>query len=188
MLGTPPKAFPFRGQSPPFLTTAWETYELERKIHRCWFMFWCHGCRVISNFAFSFAIISILTGITTLFNTGLTYGGTISMVYGWLIVGFFTMFVGLAMGEICSAFPTSGGLYYWSSQLAGPEWGPFASWITGWYAISHASKRIVLQLCHCVVFSFVIVSVWERIRYVGIMWSFLLDLIYIWVVHGKACS
>jgi amino acid permease len=116
-----------------------------------------HGCRVISNFAFSFAIISILTGITTLFNTGLTYGGTISMVYGWLIVGFFTMFVGLAMGEICSAFPTSGGLYYWSSQLAGPEWGPFASWITGWYAISHASKRRVLQICHFVVYSFVTV-------------------------------
>jgi amino acid transporter len=89
---------------------------------------------VLSNFAFSFAIISILTGITTLFNTGLTYGGTISMVYGWLIVGGFTLFVGASMAEICSAFPTSGGLYYWSSQLAGPRWGPFASWITGWYA------------------------------------------------------
>ncbi|KAG0630375.1 hypothetical protein M758_1G174100 [Ceratodon purpureus] len=90
---------------------------------------------VLSNFAFSFAIISILTGITTLFNTGLTYGGTISMVYGWLIVGVFTLFVGASMAEICSAFPTSGGLYYWSSQLAGPRWGPFASWITGWYNV-----------------------------------------------------
>ncbi|XP_073388875.1 amino-acid permease BAT1 homolog isoform X2 [Physcomitrium patens] len=90
---------------------------------------------VLSNFAFSFAIISILTGITTLFNTGLNYGGTVSMVYGWLIVGVFTLFVGASMAEICSAFPTSGGLYYWSSQLAGPRWGPFASWITGWYNV-----------------------------------------------------
>lgn len=56
------------------------------------------------------------------------------MVYGWLIVGVFTLFVGAAMAEICSAFPTSGGLYYWSSQLAGQRWGPFASWMTGWYA------------------------------------------------------
>ena len=55
------------------------------------------------------------------------------MVYGWLLVGPFTVVVGLSMAEICSAFLTSGGLYYWSSQLAGPEWGPFASWFTGWY-------------------------------------------------------
>lgn len=28
--------------------------------------------------------------------------------------------------------PTSGGLYYASAVLAGPRWGPFASWVTGW--------------------------------------------------------
>ncbi|XP_057844704.1 amino-acid permease BAT1 homolog isoform X1 [Cryptomeria japonica] len=90
---------------------------------------------VLSNFALSFSIISILTGITTLYNTGLTYGGPVTMVYGWLIAGFFTMFVGLSMAEICSSYPTSGGLYYWSAMLAGKNWGPFASWITGWFNI-----------------------------------------------------
>ncbi|CAM6112731.1 unnamed protein product [Calypogeia fissa] len=88
---------------------------------------------MVSNFAFSFAIISIMTGVTTLYNTGLTYGGTISIVYGWLLAGFFNCFVALSMGEICSAFPTSGGLYYWSYALSGPKWGPFASWMTGWF-------------------------------------------------------
>ncbi|KAF5945526.1 hypothetical protein HYC85_015754 [Camellia sinensis] len=43
------------------------------------------------------------------------------------------MFVGLSMAEICSSYPTSGGLYYWSAKLAGPKWAPFASWITGWF-------------------------------------------------------
>lgn len=90
------------------------------------------GCRVISNFAFSFSIISVLTGVTTLYNTGLTFGGPVVMVYGWLIAGVFTMFVGLSMAEICSSYPTSGGLYYWSAKLAGPNWAPFASWMTGW--------------------------------------------------------
>lgn len=88
---------------------------------------------MLSNFAFSFSIISVLTGVTTLYNNGLTYGGPATMVYGWLIAGLFTMTVGLAMAEICSSFPTSGGLYYWSAKLAGPEWAPFASWMTGWY-------------------------------------------------------
>ncbi|CAN1297068.1 Amino-acid permease BAT1 [Linum perenne] len=90
---------------------------------------------VFSNFAFSFAIISVLTGITTLYNTGLKFGGPVSLLYGWFMAGFFTMFVGSAMGEICSAYPTSGGLYYWSAMLAGPSWAPFASWITGWFNI-----------------------------------------------------
>jgi len=51
---------------------------------------------------------------------------------GWLIVGFFALLVGMAMGEICSAYPTAGGLYYWSAKLArknGPRW----AWFTGWF-------------------------------------------------------
>ena len=39
------------------------------------------------------------------------------------------IFVGLAMAELASAFPTAGGLYYWSSKLRGPGWG----WYTGWF-------------------------------------------------------
>ncbi|KAI3997527.1 hypothetical protein MKX01_008134 [Papaver californicum] len=51
----------------------------------------------------------------------------------WLVAGFFTMFVGLSMAEICSSYSTSGGLYYWSAKLAGPSWAPFASWLTCWF-------------------------------------------------------
>ncbi|XP_031499338.1 amino-acid permease BAT1 homolog [Nymphaea colorata] len=90
---------------------------------------------MISNFAFSFSIISALTGITTLYNTGLKFGGPVALTYGWFITGFFTMFVGLSMAEICSAYPTSGGLYYWSARLSGKDWAPFASWLTGWFNI-----------------------------------------------------
>ncbi|KAF9594102.1 hypothetical protein IFM89_027405 [Coptis chinensis] len=90
---------------------------------------------VFSNFAISFSIISVLTGVTTLYNTGLRFGGSIVMVYGWFIAGFFTLIVGYSMAEICSSFPTSGGLYYWSAKLAGPKWAPFASWLTGWFNI-----------------------------------------------------
>ncbi|CAA2934595.1 amino-acid permease BAT1 homolog isoform X1 [Olea europaea subsp. europaea] len=67
-----------------------------------------HDLSVLSNFAFSFSIISMLTGVTTLYNTGLTFGGLVSMVYGWLLAGCFTMFVGLSMAKICSSYPTSG--------------------------------------------------------------------------------
>ena len=35
-------------------------------------------------------------------------------------------------GEICSAYPTAGGLYYWSAKLARNN-GELWSWFTGWF-------------------------------------------------------
>ncbi|KAG4205361.1 hypothetical protein ERO13_A04G099600v2 [Gossypium hirsutum] len=89
----------------------------------------------IANFSVTFSIISVITGLTTMYSTGLTFGGPVTMVYGWPIVGVLTMIVGLAMAEICSAYPTSGGLYFWSARLCGNEWGPVVSWFTGWFNI-----------------------------------------------------
>ena len=60
-------------------------------------------------------------------------GGPIALLYGWLITGIFTLCIGLSLAEICSAYPTAGGLYYWSAKLAGPKWGAFAAWNTAWF-------------------------------------------------------
>jgi amino acid transporter len=35
------------------------------------------------------------------------------------------------MAELASAYPTSGGMYYWQYKLAGERWGPLACWLTG---------------------------------------------------------
>lgn len=54
------------------------------------------------------------------------------MVWGWMIAMIGIQCVACSMAELCSAMPTSGGLYYASAVLAPPGWGPFAAWITGW--------------------------------------------------------
>src|SRR5215469_13050986 len=86
-----------------------------------------------SNFAVSFTIISILSGCLTLYGYGMATGGPAVIVWGWPFVGIMTLFVGLAMAEVCSSFPTAGGLYYWSAKLAKPEHAPVWSWFTGWF-------------------------------------------------------
>lgn len=88
---------------------------------------------LIHNFGVSFSIISVITGITTLFPYGLNTGGPGVIANGWLIVAFFTMFVGLGMAEIVSAIPSAGGPYFWAAILARKKWAPFASWVTGWF-------------------------------------------------------
>ena len=85
-----------------------------------------------TNFAVSFTIISILSGCLTLYGTGLNSGGPVIITWGWPFVGVMTLFVGLAMAEVCSSFPTAGGLYYWSAKLA-PSNPAAWSWFTGWF-------------------------------------------------------
>jgi amino acid permease (GABA permease) len=85
-----------------------------------------------SNFAVSFTIISILSGCLTLYYFGMNEGGPVVIVWGWPFVGIMTLFVGMAMAEVTSSYPTAGGLYYFAAKLArtnGPTW----SWFTGWF-------------------------------------------------------
>ncbi|KAL1305060.1 hypothetical protein AAFC00_001998 [Neodothiora populina] len=89
---------------------------------------------LLHNFGVSFSIISVITGITTLFSYGLTTGGPGVMAVGWIITSFMTMFVGLGMAEVVSAHPTSGGPYFWAAMLApNDRYAAFFSWITGWF-------------------------------------------------------
>ena len=85
-----------------------------------------------SNFAVSFTIISILSGCLTLYGFGMNTGGPAVIVWGWPFVGIMTMFVGLAMAEVCSSYPTAGGLYYWAAKIA-PKNGAAWAWFTGWF-------------------------------------------------------
>jgi amino acid transporter len=87
------------------------------------------GMGGFSNFAISFSIISILTGAVTLFDYGLSMGGPLEMTLGWPIATLGTLFVALSMAELCSALPTSGGMYHWAAELGGPMWAWFAAWL-----------------------------------------------------------
>ena len=82
-----------------------------------------------SNFAISFTIISILAGCLTSYYIAFNNGGPVAITWGWLLVGVFCILVAMAMGEIASAMPTAGALYFWASKLGGPAWG----WFTGWF-------------------------------------------------------
>ncbi len=82
-----------------------------------------------STFAISFTIISIITGVFTLYDYGLRMGGPLEMTLGWPIVSLGSLLVAMSMGELCSAIPTSGGTYHWSAELGGPTW----AWFTAWF-------------------------------------------------------
>lgn len=85
-----------------------------------------------TTFAVSFAVMGLLPSIATTMWYGIGYAGPAANTWGWIVSVIFIMCVASSMAELASSMPTSGGLYYASAVLAGPKFGPFASWITGW--------------------------------------------------------
>lgn len=81
------------------------------------------------NFAVSFSIISVLTGAVLLYGYGLKLAGPAINTVGWPIVGLLTLTVAASMAEITSAWPTAGGLYFWSFRLGGRGTGWTVAWL-----------------------------------------------------------
>jgi amino acid transporter len=93
----------------------------KQELNRAWSGF--------QNFAISFTIISILAGCFTTYYQAWNNGGPVAISWGWPIISVFILIIALCMAELVSAFPTAGGIYWWSSKLGGPAWG----WFTGWF-------------------------------------------------------
>jgi len=81
-----------------------------------------------SNFAVSFSIISVLTGAVLLYGYGLKLSGPIINTVGWPVVSLLTLSVAASMAEITSAWPTAGGLYFWTFRLGGRG----TAWLVAW--------------------------------------------------------
>jgi amino acid transporter len=93
----------------------------KQELHRSWSGF--------SNFAISFSIISILAGCFTTFGQAWNNGGPIAISIGWPIISAFILVIGLCMSELVSAYPTSGGIYWWASKLGGVKAGYYTGWL-----------------------------------------------------------
>jgi len=82
-----------------------------------------------SNFAISFSIISILAGCFTTFGQAWNNGGPIAISWGWPIISLLILVIGLTLSELVSAYPTSGGIYWWASKMGGPAAGFYTGWL-----------------------------------------------------------
>ncbi len=93
----------------------------KQELNRSWSSF--------SNFAISFSIISILAGCFTTFGQAWNNGGPIAISWGWPIISTFILIIGFTMSELVSAYPTSGGIYWWASKMGGPAAGFYTGWL-----------------------------------------------------------
>ncbi len=98
----------------------------------------------LTNYGMTLSALSISASVTPILAYGLKTGGPIVMVWGWIVVSLFTLCIGLGMAEICSAFPTAGGLYYWTAILVPERYKAMVSWFTGWFNLMGQLTAVAL--------------------------------------------
>ncbi|KAI9250050.1 amino acid/polyamine transporter I [Sporodiniella umbellata] len=110
-------------------------------------------------------------------------GGSIAIIWGWILVSFFTFGVGLSLAEICSAYPVTGGLYIWVSRLAPPQWVPVMCWLTGWCNWLGLTVAITSADLGLAQFMASIIGIRDPDYNAGIYWQYGIFLV-IAVIHG----
>lgn len=90
---------------------------------------------MLSVLGLSFAIMAVPYGLSTTFYITLSNGQSVTILWGWVLLSFLSTAIAASLAEICSVYPTAGGVYYWSAIISSPEWAPIASWITGWLTL-----------------------------------------------------
>lgn len=90
---------------------------------------------VTSIIGIGFTLMGIPFGLSSTLWILLVDGGNVTMLYGWLIVGFFSFCVVLSLCEIIAKFPTAGGVYHFSAILSNEKYSIVSSWFTGWFLL-----------------------------------------------------
>lgn len=99
----------------------------------------CHAAELNRKFsiwsliAVSFSMTNSWFGLSIALITGINSGGPVLLVYGLIITALVSVAVAITLGEMASAYPDSGGQYFWTKQLAPTRHAAWSSYLTGWF-------------------------------------------------------
>ncbi|KAH7912918.1 amino acid/polyamine transporter I [Hygrophoropsis aurantiaca] len=83
-------------------------------------------------FGVAFSIIGLVPSIASVLFNAIPNGGAVSVVWGWAIASVLILCIAMALAELASAAPTSGGMYYWTYSLSSPRCRTLLCWIVGY--------------------------------------------------------
>ena len=145
-----------------------------------------------SMLALAFSVLGTWTTFAQDLASGLTNGGSITILWGLCLVTFCNICVAVSLGELCSAMPTALGQAYWIHRLVATPLGRFISymcaWINmfGWWALT--ASQIAFMTNFTLAIKLIFDENWEGaskgwlqfVIYVGITFLFT-------VINSVAC-
>ncbi|CAF3924510.1 unnamed protein product [Adineta steineri] len=86
----------------------------------------------LSAFGQAWGTIGLAPGIAGTLVFALGSGGSVASVWTWIVGCLFQIPVALALGEMGSSMPTSGGVYYWVAKLTPAKYRPLLCWFSAY--------------------------------------------------------
>lgn len=86
---------------------------------------------MIEVFGIAFSIMGLLPSIASTLSFSIP-AGPAGMVWGWFAASMFIFVVGVAMADLGSSMPTSGGLYWWTHYFSAPKYKNPLSFLVGY--------------------------------------------------------
>jgi choline transport protein len=101
-----------------------------------------------------FGLTNSWFGISASLVTSISSGGPLMIVYGILIIAVVSSFIGITLSELVSAYPNSGGQYYWTLVLAPKKYSRFWAYMCGalaWAGSVFSSTSTSLSIAQVIV-------------------------------------
>ncbi|KAK5769350.1 polyamine transporter tpo5 [Elasticomyces elasticus] len=86
----------------------------------------------LSTLSYAISIMGVLGSVPASYAPPLLSGGPATAIWTWFIGSFLSMTIALSVAELCSAYPTAGGMYFVTKFVVPEKHVPLASWIIGW--------------------------------------------------------
>ncbi|KAJ5812682.1 hypothetical protein N7474_008983 [Penicillium riverlandense] len=115
---------------------------------------------VISLICFGFSLSSSWAALSLSSVIAIIQGGTVTLLYGTIVVALPYLCTGLTLAELISVYPTAGGQYHFAYILAPARWRKSLSYISGlaslcaWFSISAGTFLITAEIIIALVIQF----------------------------------
>ena len=101
-----------------------------------------------------FSLTNSWFGISASLVTGISSRGPLLILYGIIIIACISVAIGITLSELASAFPNSGGQYYWTIRLAPNRYARFWAYLCGalaWAGAVFTTASVTLSIASAVV-------------------------------------
>ncbi|KAK3682021.1 hypothetical protein LTR37_020647 [Vermiconidia calcicola] len=90
---------------------------------------------LVSMIGFSCTIMITWEAMLFVYQYGMISGGPLGSIIGYIFCWVGYTLVALCLGELNSIYPTAGGQYHWTCELAPTRWRRPLSYMTGWVLV-----------------------------------------------------
>ncbi|GAA6022667.1 hypothetical protein JCM10207_008574 [Rhodosporidiobolus poonsookiae] len=150
--------------------------------------------KVFSTFqilSLGYSVCNSWVGVAGALTIGLSQGGPVLLIYGFILMGFIILCVGLSLSELASVYPHAGGQYVYAAMLAPASSRRVWAFSTGfiniaaWAVISASVAFLEAQFIMAAVYFSLDITIQRWHYFLAFQCVNILGTLYIWLIAHR---